>query len=214
MCVLKKIFVLAAVLFLPALVFAYQSVIAKPSDARVVLPLVEIGEGQEFFGRLNDFPHTFEFEVKETLSYKAQVFVTDDILQKDDVSFIIVKAERRGVSEIGRTSAKDSSWEGVRSRMYAERFRSGGTLEGSLEPGWYKLEVSAPNNDGVYRLVWGTDGVSRGYFGNVRALFEVKAFLNHSRFGALLSPLIYVPLLLFVLLAGLFYYKMRKPKLA
>jgi hypothetical protein len=98
--------------------------------------------------------------------------------------------------------------------MYAESFRSGGNLEGSLEPGWYKLEVSAPNNDGVYRLVWGTDGVSRGYFGNVRALFEVKEFLNHSRFGVLLSPLIYVPLSLLVLLAGFFYYKTRKQKLA
>jgi hypothetical protein len=213
MCVLKKIFVIAAVLFLPALVFAYQSVIAKPSDARVVLPLTEVGESQEFFGRLNDFPHTFEFEVKEKLPYKAHVFVTDDILQKNDVSIIIVKAERRGVSEVGRTKTKESTWESVRSTLYAERFRSGGTLEGSLEPGWYKLEVSAPNNDALYRLVWGTETVSRGYFGNVRALFEVKVFLGHSLFGTIFSPLIYVPLVLALGAVGFFYYRKRKQRL-
>ncbi len=209
----KFLLFLTACLFLPLVTFAYQSVIAEPSDARVVLPIADEGVSREFFGRLDDFPHTFEFEVKDTMPYKAELFVVDDVLQKNDASIIIVKAERRGVSEVGRTSAKDSSWESVKSRMYAESFRSGGNLEGLLEPGWYKLEVSAPNNDGVYRLVWGTDGVSRGYFGNVRALFEVKAFLNHSRFGAVFSPLIYVPLLLLLLLAGFFYYKTRKQKL-
>jgi hypothetical protein len=199
--------------FVPLCAFAYQSVIAQPTDARVVLPLADATVSQEFFGRLDDFPHTYEFEVKETIPYKAQVFVQDDILQKNDASIIIVKAERRGVSEIGRTKAKEVSWESVKDRKFVESFRDGGALEGTLPPGWYKLEVSAPNNDAVYRLVWGTGKVKHGYFGSVRVLFEVKAFLKHSRFGALLSPLLYVPLVLVLGVVGFFYYQKRKQRL-
>lgn len=211
---MKSFLFLCTFLFLPAVVFAYQSVIAEPTDARTVLSIAEVSESQEFFGRLDDFPHTFEFEVTETMPFKATVFVADDVLQNNDVSIIIVKAERRGVSEVGRTRAKEVSWEVVNDRVFVERFRSGGVLEGTLEPSWYKLEVSAPNNDAVYRLVWGTGKVRHGYFGSVRALFEVKAFLGHSRFGALLSPLLYIPLLIVIAVAGFIYYRKRKRTLS
>ncbi|MFM2381466.1 MAG: hypothetical protein RLZZ76_233 [Candidatus Parcubacteria bacterium] len=210
----QALFVFIAVACTPLFALAYESVIAKPADARVVLPIADATVSREFFGRLNDFPHTYEFEVKETIPYKAQVFVQDDILQKNDVSIIIVKAERRGVSEVGRTKAKEVSWESVKDRKFVESFRNGGALEGTLEPGWYKLEVSAPNNDAVYRLVWGTQKVKHGYFGSVRALFEVKAFLKHSRFGALLSPLLYIPLFIILGVSGFVYYRKRKQALS
>ncbi len=179
-----------------------------------MLPIAEVAKSQDFFGRLDDYPHTYEFEVKESLPFKAQVFAQDSLEQKNDIGLIIVKAERRGVSEIGRTDAKTATWESKRSMFYAERFKDGGKLEGTLEPGWYKLEVSAPNNDGVYRLVWGTQRVKHGFFGSVRAVFEVKAFLGHSRLGALLSPVLFVPILLIAALVGFFFYKKRKRTLA
>lgn len=198
-------------LFLPLCVFASTSVIAEPQNQAVVLPIENSKDAQEFFGSLHDFPHTFAFEVKETQQFKAEIFVGDTKVQKNDVSIIIVKQERRGVSEVGRTVIANHSWQITPDRMLAESFRNGGALDTKLQPGKYRLEVSSPNNEGIYRLVLGTDKVHRGYFANVGALFAVKTLFGHSKFGTLLSPLIYIPFILLLCAGGLFFiYKKRK----
>jgi hypothetical protein len=69
--------------------------------------------------------------------------------------------------------------------------------------------VSSPNNDSIYRLVLGTEKIKRGYIANARALFEIKATYGHSPFGALLSPLIFIPLLL-LLCGGWFFYNKKR----
>ncbi len=196
-------------LLLPCSVLAYTSVIALPQNQATVLSIEDPKNSQEFFGSLRDFPHTFSFEVKDAQQFKAQVFVGDKEGQKNDASIIIVKQERRGVSEIGRTLITKQSWETTYDKKFAESFRNGGVLDTKLEPGKYTLEVSAPNNDALYRLVLGTEKVKRGYFANVRALFEVKTLFGHSKLGVLLSPLIYVPLLL-ILMAGATFYFYKK----
>lgn len=196
--------------FIPVCAWAYTSVIANPESAHIELTIASPRTSQEFFGRLDDFPHTFVFEVKEEQTFKAAVAVRDAKEQKNDISVIIVKAERRGVSEIGRTHIKDDSWESTYSTILAESFRTGGTLEGSLQPGWYKLEVSSPSNDGTYRMVWGAEEIDLGYFENVRVLFEVKRLLGRSVFSAFLSPLLYVPLFVFGIILAAVLYRRRK----
>lgn len=198
-------------LVVPVCAFAYGSVIAEPQNQAVILPMENPKDSQEFFGSLHDFPHTFAFEVKDQQQFKAEVFVGDKEGQKNDVSIIIVKQERRGVSEVGRTVITSQSWQTLPDRMLAEAFRNGGALDTQLEPGKYKLEVSSPNNEGIYRLVLGTEKVHRGYFANVGALFAVKTLFGHSKFGVLVSPLIYIPLLLIVIGGTAFYiYRKRK----
>ena len=206
-----RILSLFLTLFLPLCVFASTSVIAEPQNQAVVLPIENSKDAQEFFGSLHDFPHTFSFEVKDQQQFKAEIYAGDTDEQKNDVSIIIVKQERRGVSEVGRTIITNQTWHAERDTLLAESFRTGGALTSDLKPGKYKLEVSSPNNEGIYRLVLGTEKVHRGYFANVRALFAVKALFGHSKFGALLSPLIYIPLLLVSIIGGL-YYLHRKRK--
>jgi len=206
-----RVLLLFVLIFLPVFVFAYVSVIAKPSNATVVLSIADSKASQEFFGRLDDFPHTFEFEVNETFPFKAAIFVPDWPVQKNDVSIILVKEERRGVSEIGRTSIKAVPWESQYDSMIVESFRSGGSLETSIEPGRYKLEVSSPNNEGKYRLVLGTEKIDRNYFIDLRVLFEVTEFLENSKLGTIRSPLLYWPLLIVLIGAVcIFIYKKRK----
>lgn len=185
-------------LLVPLVSFA-ASVIAKPENATIVLPLQSPQVPQEFFGQLSGFPHTFEFVVSENMPFRAEVFARDTEAQKNDISIIAIKEERRGVSEVGRTNAKIQSWEVQKDTLLVESFRKGGSLESELEPGVYRLEVSAPNNDGAYRLVIGTSPVKRGYFANVGALFAVKQTYSASLFSVFLSPLIYVPLLVMIL---------------
>ncbi len=197
------------VLLLPISAYAYTSVIARPADQKAVLSIRDAEVAEEFFGRLDGFPHTYTFNVLGDQSFKASLSVPDMSVQKNDISLIIVKAERRGVSEIGRTKSKELAWESSYDTMLAESFRSGGSLEGSLEPGTYTLEVSSPNNNGKYRLVWGTEKVSRGYFAHLRVLFEVKSFLDNSKVSTLKSPLVFTPLLIFALVALFVWYRRR-----
>jgi hypothetical protein len=191
--------------FLPLCAFAYGSVIAEFQSQTVIVPIENPNDAQEFFGHLLGFPQTFYFEVKQSLPFKAEVFVGDVPSQKNDVSIIIVKQEKRGVSEVGRTLVTTQSWKPVYDRMLVESFRNGGALNADLQPGKYKLEVSSPNNEGIYRLVLGTDKIHRGYFANVQALFAVKSLFGHSKFGTLLSPLLYIPLLVLSIIGGLFF---------
>lgn len=202
-----------AVLVMPLCVFAYTSVITKPKDQQTIVPIENGLQAQEFYGRLNEFPHTYEFEVRTPYLFKAVVSVPDIAVQKNDVSIIIVKQERRGVSEIQRTRIAEQSWNTIKDRMLVESFRNGGLLEANLEPGIYTLEVSSPNNEGKYRLVLGTEKIRRGYFANLRTLFEVKEFLDNSKFSTILSPLLYVPLLCLVVGMSLFVYRRRKNKI-
>jgi hypothetical protein len=190
-------------------VSAYTSVVAQPANQQAVLAVPDATTPFEYFGRLDDYPHTFEFEIAQTMPFKAAIFVPDWEVQKNDISIIIIKEERRGVSEVGRTRIKEQSWDTVRDLKFVETFRSGGYLEGTLEPGVYRLEVSSPNNEGKYRVVWGTKKVDRNYFDDVRALFEVKSFLNTSTWSVVLSPLIYIPLFLLI---GIAVYIVRKRK--
>jgi hypothetical protein len=199
----------AFVFLWPLCVFAYTSVIAKPELASTVLTITDVDRPQEFFGQLNNFPHTFDFSLSEKMDFKASVFVHDGEVQKNDVSIILVKKERRGVSEIGRTSSKNDSWESGFDYVLVESFKKGGEIAAPLEAGEYTLEVSSPNNDGIYRLRIG-EGGRRGYFDSVRTLFEVKDLTGSSPLSAILSPLLYVPIVLLLLLVGVFIYLRRR----
>ncbi len=200
-------------LFLPLLAWAYVSPIVVPENPRTLLSLQAVDETHEYFGRLTGFPHTYRFEVTQEQSYSAQIFVPASPEYKTDVSVILVKEEKRGVTEKGRTFVKEASWAELRNARLSETFKDGGVLTGTLTPGTYILEVSSPNNDGVYRLLWGEGRLSSSYFAQVRALFAVKAFLGHTSLGVLFSPLIYLPLVLILSVIGFLYYRKRKQRL-
>jgi hypothetical protein len=193
-------------LFLPFVAWADRDIVVEPQKASDVLTLDP--SSADLFGKLDGFPHTFEFDVTQALPLKAIVFVHDTEDQKNDASIIVVKKERRGVSEIGRTKAKEASWTASKDAVLVESFRQGGALEASLEPGSYILEVSSPNNDAKYRLAIGNP--HRGYFENIKALFQVKRLYDTSYLSAVLSPLLYIPFLgIFVVALALFLWKKK-----
>jgi hypothetical protein len=161
---------------------------------------------RDFFGVLGGFPHTYSFVVSEPTAFTSSVLVRDTSLQKNDVSLIVVKQERRGVTEVGRTKVQEASWEQVTDAMLVEKFRQGGTIEAELEQGSYILEVSAPNNDGQYRLLLGDGDAKRGYIDSVRTLFLVKKLFGSPVYTVLFSPLLYIPMLLVLLLGALFVF--------
>lgn len=200
---------MCTLLFLPLLAIA-ASVVSSPEKASVVLNIEQIEVPQEYFGKLKGFPHTYEFVVGNALPFKATVFVHDSEVQATDASLIVVKEEKRGVSEVGRTKGKNEAWGQEYDSVLVESFKNGGYIESELQPGVYRLEVSSPNNDAAYRLVIGTDKVSRGYFENIGVLFEVKSLLGSSKLSTLRSPLMYWPLGLILILGGVYIYMYRR----
>lgn len=185
---------LGLILFLfPIIAWAYVSPIVAPKDGHEVIALSDVQVSRVLFGVLNSFPHTYEFTVNEPSAFKAVIAVHDTEGQANDASIILVKEERRGVSEIGRTQGKKENWQISHDRVLVESFRTGGTIESQLQSGTYVLEVSSPNNDAAYQLTLGVEDQHNGYFSSVRTLFAVKHLFGSSYFTALLSPLLYVP---------------------
>lgn len=201
-------------LLAPIFASAYVSVVSVPVDEFDVFTVGSPERPQEFFGQLTDFPHTYSFTLGEQIGFKATLFGHDTEDQKNDASIIIIKEEKRGVSEIGRTDAKKQSWEVQHDTMLSEAFRLGGALEAPLEPGVYRIEVSSPSNDAAYRLVFHDGEIKRSYFDNVRVLFEVKKVFGSSFISTVLSPLIYVPfsIVMILILGALTFWRLRFKK--
>lgn len=200
--------VLLCIMLLPTVAFA--ATFTSPENGREVITIDEPLSAEKLFGRLEGFPHTFSFALAEPHDFKASIYVHDSQGQKNDVSIILVRQEKRGVLEIGRTSAKAATWESKKSLVLAESFRNGGSLDVALEPGSYILEVSAPDNDGVYQLAINPDNGTQGYFENLTTLFKLKELLGAPWYSVFVSPLVYVPLFVFCLLLLVLLYVRKR----
>lgn len=190
---------LVLMVLLPQLAFAYMSPISNPHDGTVVLPIQDASRAQQFFGKLAGFPHTYEFSITKSMHFSASIEVPNYKQQKHDVALILIKEEKHGVSEVARTLAKDQSFAPQYDAVLATTFLSGGTINSELGPGTYRLEVSSPDDDALYKLTFGAQQIHWNYADALQYLFEVNGFLGHSFFHLFLSVLIYVPIALIVL---------------
>jgi len=201
---------LCLLFFLPLISSGALSVIVQPYDVADVQSISNPEQSQEFFGKLESFPHTFEFEVSGPTDLSVQLFVLE-AAQENDASLIVIKEERRGVSEVGRTYAKSEAWMEENDTALGLTYRKGGEIIAKLEAGVYRVEVSSPRNDTVYRLVFGTQEIKRGYFENLQLLSDIHTLTGTSKLSIVTSPLIYVPSAFLLLFGALLwmYFKRR-----
>lgn len=167
-----------------------------------VLLIEELSLSQAFYGSLENFPHTYEIRVQESLPLYVQVRVPDTDEARDVISGILVKqpAKKGRVEEIARMNAKDAAWERVFDMRGGDHYRVGTTYEAVLEPGVYHLQVYSPDNREKYVLVVGTEEkMTLGYFSYLKRLMEVKKFMGKSPVWIIASPLVYIPLLVIAL---------------
>ena len=205
-----RIILIFPILLMPLFVFA--SPITIPEDQHAVEVIEDVAMPQEFFGTLNGFPHTYSFETEEEVSFTAHVYEhTSDAVE--DTTLLLVKEEKRGVTEIGRTQGNNDGWSEVHDAVFAESFKKGGVIETTLAPGRYRLEVSSPNNDSRYRLVLAETDVSYGYWSALSTLVAVKSHFGSSLMTVFISPLVYVPLLVTLVFGGLYVWYVRKNRI-
>ncbi len=167
---------------------------------------------QAFYGSMNGFPHTYEIRATEPFRLYTQIILPDVLWSKNNVSGIIIKEQKKGrVLEISRLHAKDATWDSYYEPVGGDTYRKGPKFEGELDPGVYRIEVNTPDNLEKYVLVVGTqDGKALGYFESLKRISAIKRFFEKSSFSIIESPLVYVPIVIFVGIVGIMFYRKRK----
>jgi hypothetical protein len=160
---------------------------------------------QAFYGTLDGFPHTYEIRAKEAFTLHVEVLIPDIESATENVSGIIIRetGQKGRVSEVTRMLAKDATWESFYEFWGGDDYRKGGVYEAEVEPGVYRVEVSTPENEAPYVLIVGNreEFGAIGYFETIRRLMEVKEFFGKSKFMVIVSPLVFIPLSVLVIIA-------------
>jgi hypothetical protein len=112
-----------------------------------------------------------------------------------------------GVEEVTRQSIDPTFWTDERSVALAMSFSAAPPVTEEIEPGTYRIEVSAPDNLGPYLLVIGEDETWQGPFSRFISVFMTQAHFNVFPLFALLSPYVLIPLL--ALVATALWFKRR-----
>lgn len=157
-----------------------------------------------YYGELTDWPHTFTFVVSTPTPVQYTVATAAD---GAPVSLLLVREARRGVEEVARQNGATVAWQALRDPRLGVALRQAPTIETTLDPGRYKLEISSPVNQGKYQLAVGA-GSSGGYWATIRDTFVVHNFYGHwsSAFAT------WRVLLLGLLVAGLGWWLWRRSR--
>ena len=200
--------ILATVVFLglaPQIVLGTTEVFT-PTDQFTVGTITDIETPQTILGELSRFPHSWQFAVSEPVGVSARLFVTES--ETEALSFILVKREQRGVSEVGRVTGSDSVWEPYEDPYSRLDLRGSEFLTVTLEPGAYRLEVSSPDNVGAYQLKIGTDE-DLSYREQLQHIFITHRHFTGGIRGAFLTWQVITPLVVLISLLIFFYWRRR-----
>ena len=188
---------------------AYPAEFPTPEHSDDYIVITDLAKLQAYYGRLNNYPHTYLLTITDPTEVVVKILIPDADTGQNDRSVIIVRQEKQGVSEVTRLRAKEAAWEVFFEPWGANRYRQGETYRDTLESGTYLIEVSSPNNTGQYTLMVGEQWSWRGYLTAVREEYQAKHFMGVSAFSLLLSPLLYLPLLLIGMVVLCKYLRIR-----
>ena len=198
-------------MFFAPYALAYVPVLVEQESLSDITQISDPTLAQGFFGTLDSFPHTYEIHASEPFTLYTNIRTPDLSSNTNTVSGIIIKEEKRGVSEITRMRAADALWETVYDSLTGGSYREGVTFEKELEPGVYRIEVHTPDNAEKYVLMVGKrDDMTLGYFTLLERLMDVQRFNERSAFFIVLSPYVYIPLnIILGGIGGICWYKRR-----
>lgn len=209
------LFFVTCILYAPT-VHAYVPNLVIQESLSDITTIADPTLAQGFFGTLAGFPHTFEIRATEPFLLSIHIRTPDVPSHTDTVSGIVIKEEKRGVSEITRLHAEDASWTVLRDTLTGASYRDGASFEQELEPGVYRVEVHTPDNAEKYILMVGTrEDMTVGYFTLIGRLIDIQRFNEQWVVWVVRSPYVYVPLLIILISCiawGMWYKRKRAPK--
>lgn len=211
---MKRAFLLLLFL-LPVQLFAFVPTFTAPAAVDDYVEVSASGVPYTFYSTLQNFPHTYQVPLTESAVLRVQVMVPRIEGVLADRSIIVLRQEKRGVSEVARMHYAAAPWEQLRDRSTGDTYETGEVFEEELTPGTYLIEVSTGENVGPYALqVQAGESVAherRGYIRTLTDVARIKQFFQKSPLAVFQSPFYYLPTLL-LFGVGLYYYRRHKRK--
>jgi len=195
--------IVITILLFPAVVLAANIYVTEISSPYSIVPIVdEIDEPQLHLGTLENFPVMYEFLLGEQTNFRARVSqpISSSVDSPSTISILLVRKDDQGggVTEVARLTSGIDGWSIIEDSSVGASFWQSEYVETSLESGAYRVEVSAPDNQGKYLLNFGPNE-DYGYFTSLSRAWTIQQFLGYSPLKILTSNLIYYPLgILFV----------------
>lgn len=209
---MRFVYALCISLFFTGTAHAYVPQIVVQESLHDITLIDDPELSQAFFGELKNFPHTYEIHADKSFTLYTQIRVPELESSKNNVSGIIIKEQKKGrVEEVARFLAQDAPWTVHRDSLIGETYREGAQFEKELGPGVYRLEVHTPDNLEKYVLRVGkNEDMNIGYFELLGRIIAVKDFYETSAFWIIMSPYVYIPVLVLGVFGALWYMRMRK----
>ncbi len=202
---MKKFFTVCTLIFLSPLSLLASPIINEPEKPYAVTFLTEaVDQEQVFLGSLDGAPEMYEFKLSATSTFSAQLRQPEDDLKA--FSFIVVRQDDigGGVTEVGRLMQPAAEWSLQEAKDVGFSFRSSDSFEREIGAGTYRLEVNSPDNSGNYMLVFnGENKEENSYKESLGEVRLTQDFFGYSSFRMFSSSLIYYPLGIIALIAGI-----------
>lgn len=188
--------------------YAFSPVIQTPEQPYQAIEIDALETSHWWLGSLDGFPDLYEFTISEPTSLTLQL---SQVGVGETVPFQLLVVRQNdtngGVTEVLRQTIPIEEWQSTSMLALGVSLANMPVLTESLEPGTYRVEVSAPNNDGAYMLYAGSTLVS-SWFISLSDLFIVHSHFETSLFRIFLSVYTLLPLFI-VLSAGIWYWRRK-----
>ena len=203
-----KYYLVALGLFLAPLAHAYSPVTVDITEpfAEIVIPMDAVGQKQSYLGRLETYPHLYEFTLTESTSLSIQARQRkEDSAEPVNLILLAVEPATGRISEITRLNTPIAERE--------TRFIGGlgisviesEVLDVELDAGLYRLEVSTPLNQRPYELDFGLESNDSSYFSTFGTIWQVQRHFDYWWTRYLLSTFILYQLGIIAAGVGLWY---------
>jgi hypothetical protein len=181
-----------------------QHEISRPYEVFVVE--AEPPEQYEYLGELAGDPHMYEITSEDPFTLRAQVRQLDtESLVPFSLIAVRVGERNEGVTEVARLRQPAESWTTVDDARLALTLRESDALAAEVAAGTYRIEISTPENFGVYQLAIGETPVELGYFATLGAIRTTQAHFGAGWFTFLRSSYVFYPLGSLLLLGAIWY---------
>ena len=188
------------------------------SSAMAQVSFLEVGEPYEpylladdmiqqqvVYSELLGFPDLYEFELAATSTIPVQVRAVDETAEVDFSLILVADEGNAGVREIFRLPARQSVWQLYTDTSTRMSYLVSEVLEPELAPGIYRLEVSTPDNEGRYSIIFGEESSTVGYFARFGEIRSIHNFHGYGPLSMFRTAHVYMPILIVIVLFGLFF---------
>lgn len=209
---MRQSLLILTMLLLAPFANAYQAIPAEPVEVYSIIPIEgDVYVERTYLGDLEDAPDLYEFTTDVAISVQIKLLQRpQDTMMPFGIIMVRQNDDDGGVEEILRQNEPLTAWTTVRPRLLGTTLLESPTIRADIKPGTYRIEVSTPDNKGVYALMVGEEPNDTGFFATLLNIGKTYYHFGYSPLHLYLSPYIYGPLAILSIAFGLLYYRRHR----